>query len=697
MPYGGQSPSDEKLSDSSGSEQQERLPPPAQGTQQDTSVNSSQNNIRRSISEKAKTLSTRLFHPSSNCDETAAVADDNLMDLGNHRSEDFSANSGPLRLAEGLMHERSDQHANYSLRSSTVPEPRHRESHGGVLAQLLKFYSGLDPPTQDTRPLNEPLPRVGTPRAPFTGNEPYHKDDQKGKGPDGNQLYPSMNTTVGEGSSLGARSPIPANEIPSGAFKWSKWANAHGGRRVRLEDEIHVAIHIADIISRQRYIIELCKALMKFGAPMHRLEEHMHMTATVLEVESQYLYVPGCMIMSFDDPTTRTTEVKLVRMEQGIDLGLLADTHDVYKNVVHDVIGVEEATSELKKILDSRPRFNKWIIVLMYGLASAMVGPFAFNARPIDMPIIFFNGTLLGVLHHLIAPRSALYNNVFEVTASVFTSFIARAIGSIEWDAPHGDQEYLFCFAAIAKSSIALILPGYTVLSSSLELQSHQLVAGSIRMVYAIIYSLFLGFGVTVGTTIYGLIDPGATSRLTCPATGEWTNEYAPRFPFVAAFVLCLLVISQGRWKQAPMMLFIAEAGYVVTYFVTRRIGSSSQVANTVGAFTIGVIGNLYSRLWHGHAATSILPGIFVLVPSGLAASGPLLSGIKSADETRDNVSVAINHSTYTNYGVEASQTYTANLGFGMVEVSIGITVGLFLAALLIYPFGKRRSGLFSF
>jgi len=468
------------------------------------------------------------------------------------------------------------------------------------------------------------------------------------------------------------------------------------GRHMRLEDEIRVTVHIADIISRQKCIIQLCKAFMMFGAPMHRLEEHMQKTALVLEVESQFLYVPGCMIMSFDDPTTRTTEVKLVRVAQGIDLGLLADTHDVYKNVVHDVMGVEEATSELEDIMNRTSRYNKWIIVMVYGIASAMVGPFAFNARPIDLPIIFFNGALLGILQHILAPRSVLYSNVFEVTASVLTSFIARGLGSIKWTTSSGNREQLFCFSAVAQSSVALILPGYTVLSSSLELQSHQLVAGSIRMVYAIIYSLFLGYGITVGTTIYGLIDPNATSALTCPSTGAWGNEYLQRFPFVAAFVLCLLVINQGRWRQAPVM-FIAESGYIVTYFVTQRIGTSSQVANTVGAFTIGMMGNLYSRLWHGHAATSILPGIFVLVPSGLAASGPLISGIKSADETRDNVSSAINHTSYTVYSVESSQLYTADLGFGMVEVSIGITVGLFIAALMIYPFGKRRSGLFSF
>jgi uncharacterized membrane protein YjjP (DUF1212 family) len=561
------------------------------------------------------------------------------------------------QLVRELVYDQPDQPCNSRRQSSPSVDPglRRRESEGGVLAQLLKLQSGMSLPTRDAQLNNGLLTEVETPSIPF-----------------------------------GQRTP---GKPSAGA----KWRNQRFGRRMRLEDEIRVTVHIADIISRQRYIMQLCKALMKFGAPMHRLEEHMQKTATVLEVDSQYLYVPGCMIMSFDDPTTRTTEVKLVRVDQGIDLGLLEDTHNVYKDVVHDTIGVEEATAELEKILTSKPRFNKWIIVVVYGIASATVGPFAFNARPIDMPMIFVNGCLLGILHHIIAPRSVLYSNVFEVTASILTSFIARGLGSIRWIAPNGDREYLFCFSAIAQSSVALILPGYTVLSSSLELQSHQLVAGSIRMVYAFIYSLFLGYGITVGTTIYGLIDTDASSDTKCPSTGDWTNEYAPRFPFVAAFVLCLLVINQGRWKQAPVMLFIAEAGYVVTYFVTQRIGSSTQVANTVGAFTIGVMGNLYSRLWHGHAATSILPGIFVLVPSGLAASGPLLSGIKSSDETRSNISAAINHSAYTEYSVESSQIYTADLGFGMVQVSIGITVGLFVAALLIYPFGKRRSGLFSF
>lgn len=138
-------------------------------------------------------------------------------------------------------------------------------------------------------------------------------------------------------------------------------------------------------------------------------------------------------------------------------------------------------------------------------------------------------------------------------------------------------------------------------------------------------------------------------------------------------------------------MLVIALAGYITNYFCTETLGSNSQVANTVGAFTVGVCGNLYSRIWHGHAATAILPGIFVLVPSGLAATGSLISGVHSADEIKSNVGQKGGGNGGT------GDTSVTNLGFGMIQVAIGITIGLFLAALIVYPYGKRRSGLFSF
>ncbi|KAL4783190.1 hypothetical protein BJX76DRAFT_262380 [Aspergillus varians] len=582
-----------------------------------------------------------------------------------------------------------------------VQRPTHYR--GGILSSLLKLY-------------DQPIP--GQSRGRYGHSRQSSSGDMSGRGrsPDPNwrmpqkprkwyDKSPNQSTTSLAGST--AKNSMNSTSSPLGMLRRSRSSGAVPGIPKR-EDEIRITVHIAELLARQRYMILLCKALMKFGAPTHRLEEYMKMTARVLEIDASFLYLPGCMIISFDDVSTHTTEVKLIRVNQGVDLGKLSDAHAVYKEVIHDVIGVEEAMQRLGRLVKKDNKYPVWLLILLHGLASASVGPFAFGARPIDMPIAFVLGCLLGTLQLVLSPRSHLYSNVFEISAAVLTSFLARAFGSIPYKGG-----YLFCFSALAQSSIALILPGYLVLCASLELQSRSMVAGSVRMVYAIIYSLFLGFGITIGTAVYGLLDSHASSEYTCPPS-PITNEYLQRFPFVIIFTFCLAAINQAKLKQIPVMLVIAFAGYVTNYFGAKRFSSSTQVSSALGAFVVGVMANLYSRLRHGLAAAAMLPAIFVLVPSGLAASGSLISGIASAGEITTQQTPFSVPSNGTQGFVDAaknmtsqhkSQSYQENpfqgvvfdIGYGMVQVAIGFTVGLFLAALVIYPLGKKRSGLFAF
>ncbi|KAL8808841.1 MAG: hypothetical protein Q9223_004230, partial [Gallowayella weberi] len=436
------------------------------------------------------------------------------------------------------------------------------------------------------------------------------------------------------------------------------------GRR-KPDESIHIQVHIAETMTRQAYLMKMCKALMNYGAPTHRLEEQMRMSARVLEIEGQFLYIPGCMIISFDDSRTHTTEVKIVRTDQSIDLGKLREVHEIYKETLHDMIGVEEAMERLDGVLQRKQRYSRWLLVPVYGLASACVGPFAFGARPIDLPIAFLLGCCLGFMQLILAPKSELYSNIFEVTAAVLTSFLARAFGSIR----HGE---LFCFSALAQSAIALILPGYTVLCGALELQSRNILAGSVRMVYAIIYSLFLGYGITIGTSFYGGIDAHATSAVSCSSS---TPTWFP-FVFVPPFTLCLIIINQGKWKQMPAMLIIAFTGYVVNHFSAARFASNAQIANTLGALAVGVMGNLYSRLRHGVAAAALLPAIFVQVPSGLAASGSLVSGVTSANQINNRIDGG--GITTVSNGTQAAEatvnSMVFNVGYSMIQVAIGIT-----------------------
>lgn len=573
--------------------------------------------------------------------------------------------------------------------TDTTKDPANR--HGGVLTHLLKLYSMPEPQGGHNRSYSgdtTPIPSgLSTPRRKWY--------DQK------NQSQETLAALIGASAALSLDQNVTTPLDNEDTCSKEKDENAKltprrpKHRRIpssnrfsallskNAQEQARIANSVADILKRQRYLLTMCRALMLFGAPTHRLEEFLNMAAKELGIRSQFLYLPGCMIVSFDDDLTHTTEVKIVRTPQGVNLGKLKDVHEIYKEVLHDVTSLDEAMARLEKTIKSKDRIHVWFRVGLYGVASAMVCPFGFSGRYIDMPIAFILGCLVGFLQLIVAPLSDLYSNVFEVVAAVLTSFLARLFGSIR-----GGE--LFCFSALAQSSIALILPGYLVLCSALELQSKTIVPGSIRMVYSIIYSLFLGFGITVGTAVYGAIDSNAVSSTQC----ENVPNENMKFIFVPLFALCLAIINQAKWKQMPMMVSIAMVGYVTNFFSSKKFDAAPQIANTLGALAIGVLANLYSRLRHGVAAAAMLPAIFVQVPSGLAATGSLLSGINTANQlTGANETTT----TTTTSSSDAMNAMVFNVAASMIQIAVGITVGLFLAAIFVYPFGKRRSGLFSF
>lgn len=104
-------------------------------------------------------------------------------------------------------------------------------------------------------------------------------------------------------------------------------------------------------------------------------------------------------------------------------------------------------------------------------------------------------------------------------------------------------------------------------------------------------------------------------------------------------------------------------------------------------------MGNLYSRIWGGTAFTAMLPGVLTLVPVSFTTniyhmSNLFQAGIAAAGGLADN------------YRGKTSDQYSTSItiGFRMVQVAIGVTVGLFGSGLLVYSFGHRKkNALFAF
>src|SRR5437588_11461903 len=114
-------------------------------------------------------------------------------------------------------------------------------------------------------------------------------------------------------------------------------------------------------------------------------------------------------------------------------------------------------------------------------------------------------------------------------------------------------------------------------------------------MFYAVIYSVLLWFGVSIGTALYGFVDGQATNETTCSDP----NPREFRFFYVPLFTFFVLLANQAQWKQAPAMLVISLLGYTVNYYSVGRFPGTLQVANALAALTVDVLGNLYSRVVH--------------------------------------------------------------------------------------------------
>lgn len=70
--------------------------------------------------------------------------------------------------------------------------------------------------------------------------------------------------------------------------------------------------------------------MMMFGGPSHRLQSQIKSTANVLEIELSCMYLPDVLLISFDDNTTSTSNLKFIKQNSSLDLGKLDDAYMLY-------------------------------------------------------------------------------------------------------------------------------------------------------------------------------------------------------------------------------------------------------------------------------------------------------------------------------------------------------------------------------
>jgi len=286
-----------------------------------------------------------------------------------------------------------------------------------------------------------------------------------------------------------------------------------------------------------------------------------------------------------------------------------------------------------------------------------------------------------------------------RITIATLLSFLSGALA----------QTHKFCYSAVASSSVVLILPvrhhlylslsnplinlskGFIVLCGSLELSSRNIVSGAVRLCYALVYSLFLGFGLAIGAEVYvkmtglSIFAPEDYQCAQSHSNAPWfrqTPSHYWAFLTVPMFSLFLSLRNQAPWyrKELAVLVGISCVGWVTNHFVGTRFPGQSDINAAVGAFAVGVVANIYGRLFSGNAFVVMITGILFQLPSGLGNGGLLHFASQQAS------------------GNASSYLTGFQVALQLVAVSIGLTVGLGISLVVVFPIQSRRrkSGVFS-
>ncbi|KAJ1722507.1 pheromone-regulated protein prm10 [Coemansia erecta] len=429
-----------------------------------------------------------------------------------------------------------------------------------------------------------------------------------------------------------------------------------------------ILAQLADIFNRQNFLLVCSRALMGFGAPMHRLEASLVAIALNLDVQATFAVLPGIILITFGDEDTRTSETYVVRMSPGYDMRRLERTNRAIRRVLKGRIQVGQGVRDIERILATPPIYPWWAMVGDYAVCSFFICPLMWNGGWKDAGVSMMLGLLVGLLQ-LLAGRFANYANLFEVSSAFLVSFIAALL-----------QDYV-CFATVSFAGVAMLLPGLALTTSIIEMVSRNMISGTVRFVFALARCFILGYGISVGSTLGTRVLGRSTSvdlledqMNSDSGLGNCSDGLSKFwwFLFLPALSLAFSVSISAHWRQWPSMLVAGCLAYTTSYF-SGLSEALAPLAPAIAAFAMGLYANIMASFSnHRSAVEPILGGVQLLVPGSLGLRTVLAF-------------------------ITSSRTSSGGFLFDMFSASLSIAAGLFLSGMVVFPNRKKRVGLMTF
>ncbi|MBK7876108.1 MAG: threonine/serine exporter family protein [Planctomycetes bacterium] len=404
------------------------------------------------------------------------------------------------------------------------------------------------------------------------------------------------------------------------------------------------------------FVLELGRALHGYGASAPDVEHAMEQSSRALGLRGEFFATPTSIFATFHrgETAAHDSTTHLMRVEPGsADLGRRARVDEVIEDVHRAQLAAHEGRILLAAIQCDPDPYPRVLVIACSALISASAARF-FDLAPAEIAVA--GG--IGLLVELVQLASQGSRRVKRVQL-VVSAFLAAVIVSL-WAGLRGAPTPF----QVVVAGLITLLPGLRLTTAMSELALDHLASGTARFLGSVMTLIALLFGAALGVQIGALfpdtlpIEAVAAARREMPA---WTLYVA-----LAIAPACFGVLFRALPRDLPWILASCVLAFAGARLGAEVLGVGFEAA--LGGLFVGLASNVYARTLNRPAATTLLPGILLLVPGSI--------GFKSLFNLLERDVIT---------GIETA--------FQVATVGMSIVGGLFVANVIIRPRRLDRAG----
>jgi uncharacterized membrane protein YjjP (DUF1212 family) len=371
---------------------------------------------------------------------------------------------------------------------------------------------------------------------------------------------------------------------------------------------------------RIAFVQRMGKALHRYGAPAHRLEDALKAMSNELGLKGNFFTTPSAIMYSYDIPGENGI-ARLQRVHNNaIDLHRLSQLDKLFNDFIGTDLTVTVANARLDGILDESYGYNQITKLFAFTLTSGGASTF-FGGNLGDVALSSICGFLLFLIFQWSQHRDAV-RRLFDPLSATVISFVAT-VGAALLGA-NADISTL--------AGIIVLVPGFSIIIGSTELVLDHPVSGSARLARAGMTVLMLFIGVLFGSGIaQHLFDIDSLQQVVPPAMPAWL----PPLSIVIAGLGVGVLFNNSR-RDLPWAVVAVCLPYLAMKFGLENLERAPSLF--LSAVIVALFGNMFARAFDRPALTVLMPGILILVPGATSflsitdiAGGNFQTGLQSA------------------------------------------------------------------